>query len=155
MATLLHSSKPEILKTTINTKHYKLSSVKRTMNLIGSRLTQGSSRRSLRSYWLTLASSAPKHSRCLLLMIRKSASSKAAGISLHQKNRSPIGKRPVRVLILASFLAQSLRNLILITSRMCSSNILSTRRTGMKRRRSPMRRSYSPSCQQTTRIWRA
>jgi hypothetical protein len=46
MAILLLSSKPEILKITLNTKHYKLSLVKRTVNLIGSRLTQGSSRRS-------------------------------------------------------------------------------------------------------------
>jgi hypothetical protein len=144
MVTLQHSSKPETLKTTLNTKHYKLSSLKRILNLIGSRLTQGSSRKNSRSYSLTLASSAQRHSKCSLLRTRISISSRVAGISLHQENRSPRGKRLGRVLIRASSLARSLRSLIQITSRMCSSNTLSTRRTGTRRRPSHLKRFYSP-----------
>jgi hypothetical protein len=151
MAIFQHSSKPEILKITLNTKHYKLSSVKRTLNLIDSKLTQGSSRRSLRSYWVTLVSFAPRHSRCSLLRMRKSASSRVAEISRRQENRSPRGKIQAQVSILASFLARSLRSLIQITSRMCSSNILSTRRMVMRRRPSHLRRFFSPSCQQMTK----
>lgn len=152
MATPQHSSKRVTLRTTRNTKPCKLSSVKRTLRLTGSRLTQGSWKANLRSYWLTLASSATRHSRCSLPRMRRSANSRAAGISLHQENRSPRRKTPS---IRASCSGRSLRSLIQIISRMCSSSTLSTRRMGTRRRPLPLRRSYSPYCLQTTRIWRA